>query len=252
MHIRGIVIFVITVCFYVFSFNGQTVKGSSVYAIPEHWPAGFEKCKIQAYDILEGQNLGKLEYKEYISLSARGAADIAYDTQSDILFTSYEGQYFLELTDARTLTSEGTVTVPGMTSGSLAGVVLDQIDPNTTHLYTMNRGTNRLYCYDWDAVDKELTLITPDPNVGDSWHVLLPSDPNLVSYVYGCGLAIDSEAGILYVSQFSGSGYQLNYSQYVHAFDRNNNWEPLRTIDLGDGNEAVDIDGDWQNGLLQY
>jgi len=142
---------------------GKSAEGSSIYAIPDHSPPLLYKCKINVYDILLEQQLGQLEYKEDLSLSERGAIDVTIDPNSDILFTSYEGKYFLELTNARTLTSEGTVSIPGITSGNLAGVVMDQIDPNTTRLYTIDRGTNHLYVYNWDSEEKVVCYPYFDP-----------------------------------------------------------------------------------------
>ena len=223
-------------------------KGQAVYAIPEHWPFS-GNCRVNVYEILNGQQKGQLEYQEDFYLSKPGAGDITIDLSSNILFITFEGSNVIELVNARTMLTEDTVVAYG--ASNLAGLVLDYIDSNTTRFYTISRGTGHLFCYDWDAENKKLTLITPEPNVGDPWHVLLVSDPNLVPEgVKGGGLAMDSEAGILYVSQFSGSAGAFIYSQYVHTFDRNNNWKPLRTINLGDNNEAVAIDGDWQKGCL--
>ncbi len=97
-------------------------------------------------------------------------------------------------------------------------------------------------------------MVPPDPNTGNDYVELQSADPNFVTSVSAGGLAFDTQTETLYVSQFWGSGTSLYYTPYVHAFDRDNNWDPVRLIDLGEHNGqenyAVDIDVDADNGFL--
>jgi len=231
-------------------------EADSVYAIPSHWGAG--EATLNVYDILDDLDEGKLEYRATYDLKYPGACDVQIDTQSNILFLTFENQDDIELVNARTFLSEGTVTAEGATD--LAGLELDYIDPNTTRLYTVDRGTSKLFVYDWDAESKSLTLLPPDPNNPNNpnypsatdYYTLLPQDPGEDPAVAACGLALDPDTGILYVSQYNGS-----YSSIIQAYETNDfetNFFPHeRTIDLdetfeGNNNYAVDIDVDSANG----
>lgn len=223
---------------FILTLNTQT-RADSVYAIPNQ-----HDDSLNVYEISEN---GSLDYRATYDLIYNRPVDVTIDTRSNILFVTFEFQNEIELINARTFLSEGTVDADE--ASNLAGVVLDYIDSNTVRLYIIDRGTNKLFVYDWDAVAGELTLIPPNPSTGNDYNELVPSDLNLVSEVKGTGLAFDPNTSTLYVSQFNGG-----YSRYVHAFDRNNNWEPVRTIDLGQhegkDNYAVDIDVDSENGWL--
>jgi len=120
------------------------VEARSVYAIPQH--AG---SSLNVYDVLEGIQEGQLEYRATYSLKYASAADVVIDTRSDILFVTFENWNKIELINARTFLSEGEVTADD--ASDLAGLELAYIDPNTTLLYTVDRGTNKLFVYDWDA-----------------------------------------------------------------------------------------------------
>jgi len=126
-------------------------------------------------------------------------------------------------------------------------------------LYTVDRGTNKLFVYDWDAEAKELTLLPYSPS--QDWYTLLPYNPQDAD-VFACGLALDEADGILYASQLKriGSG-DFVYSNIVYAYepnidapDPNDRFGCIRKIDLGqygyEDNDAVDIDVCSANGWL--
>ena len=215
----------------------------SVYAIPDHW--GVEEALLNVYHVLESSQEGQLEYRATYDLKYGGAADVAIDTQSDILFITFENQYDIQLVNAKTFLSEGLTIADGATN--LAGLELDYIDPNTTLLYTVDRGTNKLFVYDWDADTKTLTIIPPDPPTGNDYYELLPENPESDPSVKACGLVLDNNTGRLYVSQYDGS--------IIQVYDVANDFEHVETIDLNDyfegiNNYAVDIDIDTENGWL--
>jgi len=231
----------ITLSFCVLIFLTVTTKsleGKSVYAIPQH-----EDSALNSYYILEGDREGQLEYRATHNLTIGPPADVIIDVQSDILFVTFEGDERIELVNAKTFLQEDIVEATG--ASDLAGLALDYSDPCATLLYTVDRGTNKLFVYDWDSDDKTLTLI-PDPCTGANYRSLEPFDTNLVQNVKGSGLVLDSSTGYLYVSQFDIGVI----SQYVHVYDTNDYFATIRTIDLGNGNYAVDIDIDEENGWL--
>ena len=216
----------------------KSLEGKSVYAIPRH-----ETSALNSYYILEGDREGQLEYRATYNLTVGAPADVIIDVQSDILFVTFENRRRIELVNAKTFLQEDIVEATG--ASDLAGLALDYSDPCSTLLYTVDRGTNKLFVYDWDSGDKTLTLI-PDPCTGANYRELEPFDTNLVQEVKGCGLVLDSSTGYLYISQFALG----EISQYVHVYDTNDYFAPIQTIDLGNGNHVVDIDIDEENGWL--
>ena len=237
----------------------RIADGASVYAIPKH----FGK-KLNSYAIWEGTEAGKLEYLSTYELSYSWPVGVTIDTESNILFVTFESLKYIELIDARTFLKVDVLEVEE--ASNLAGVILDYVDPNTTYLYTVDRATNKLFVYDWDAEARELTLQRPDPNDPDNpnypnetdYYTLRPEDPN-DDPVQGIGLAMDPCTSTLYVSQYYVSQYSTDFSSVIYAYDTEDftsEYFPLtRTIDLndkfaGDENYAVDISVDSANGWL--
>lgn len=231
-------------------------QAKTVYAIPNH-----NEGYLNAYTVLEEPE-GHIEFKDEYDINLGNPVDVTVDVESDILFITAEGSNEVELLNARTFQKIKRVEAENATN--LAGIVFSYIDQNTTHVFTIDRGSNKLFAYDWDAVDKTLTPIIPDPNdvnnpnngVEDLYFLLEPGDPNFGSNssVFGCGLAIDGENDLLYVSQF-GAGYSSVIEVYSIADFENNFFPNVRTINLndafeGDDNYAVDIDIDIENQWL--
>ena len=121
-----------------------SIEAASVYAIPKHTGK-----TVNVYDIQEGAQEGQLEYRAMYNLKYDGGADVIIDTRSSILFVTFENRNQIELINARTFLSEGETVAQG--ASDLAGLELDYVDPDTTLLYTVDRGTNKLFVYDWDA-----------------------------------------------------------------------------------------------------
>jgi uncharacterized repeat protein (TIGR01451 family) len=106
---------------------------------------------------------------------------LAIDTDSETLFVTFEFSGILKMVDARTMFVPATgVTAPG--ASNLAGIVVDQ---ELARVYTIDRHTDNLYVYDWDASTTTLTLV----NRYD-----LPGVSNAF------GLALDEVNDILYVT----------------------------------------------------
>jgi len=239
---------------FMFTFEASA-EAASVYAIPKHdWGE-----RLNVYDVLEGPHEGQLEYRATYNLGYDHPTDACIDTRSNILFITFESQDVLELVNARTFLNEGAALAAG--ASDLAGVLIHQVDPNTTLLYTVDRGTNKLFMYDWDADEKELTPLPYSPS--QDWYTLLPQDPASDPCVFACGLALDEADGTIYVSQLErvqqGEIVTFTYSNIVYAYDPNvsapdpnDRFLFTRKIDLGEyegkDNYAVDIDVDSANG----
>lgn len=129
----------------IFLFSIPTsVQGRSVYAIPEH-----DGSNLNVYDVLEGPQEGHLEYRATYELNPiLDPTDVMIDTQSNIIFITSEDSQVIQLINARTFLSEGIATADG--ASDLAGIELDYVDQDTL-LYTVDRGTNKLFMYEWDA-----------------------------------------------------------------------------------------------------
>ena len=197
---------------------------------------------VSAYKI-EGD---QLEFQKTIDLPTNGwgPSDITIDPTSEILFVTNEnstagGGNVIELIQARTFLRAGTITLTHTNAPTnVTGIVVDNNDPNNPKVYLTDRNTKNLYTYDWDSEELTMTLQVPDPN-----------DPNDPDYVpnpielddidYACGLALDEEEGLLYVSDYL---YNTGFSQYVYVYDRDNDWEHVKTIDMGENVVGIALD----------
>ena len=241
----------------VFANTKYSANGSSIYAIPEHWTDWPQTCKINVYDILKGPHSGQLAYQTNITLSYSGANEVDLDEAAHILFVTYEFQNVIELVNARTMNSAGEITAAG--ASNLCGIVVHQINEDIIRIYANDRSTYKLFCYEWDPDNLQLTLIRPDPNDPDNpnfgQHVdyfkLFPADPNHDAPIYSCGLALDNINNILYVSQISpgGPGGTETFTT-IYAYDPNDYFRYLKTIELGPDNDAIGIRVDSQHGNL--
>jgi uncharacterized repeat protein (TIGR01451 family) len=108
---------------------------------------------IEAYAILPHPTY--LTYQQTSVPTRYGGVGLAIDTDSEILFVTFEGSGILDIVDAKTLALLGQVTAPG--ANNLAGIVVDQ---DNQKVYAIDRNTDILYNYDWDASTTTLTLDT--------------------------------------------------------------------------------------------
>ena len=127
-----------------------------------------------------------------------GAVGITIDTASEILFVTYETSDVIQLLDATTMQDEGTATAPGATN--LAGIIVDH---ENNLVYTMDRYTNHLYVYTWDAPTKTLTL---------------QSDHYLSNVVGAFGVTLDETNDLFYVADgFTTEVRYYNTSDWTEA-----------------------------------
>ena len=139
---------------------------------------------INAYDIQPAPIYLVYQTKNYIPDRNGGAVGLTIDTDSGYLFVTFEFSGVIDLIDGTTMARVGQVTAPGATN--LAGIVVDQ---DKQKVYTVDRRTNHLYIYSWDASTKTLTL---EPGPAHDYHEL-PS----CSWAYG--IALDEVNDLLYV-----------------------------------------------------
>lgn len=150
---------------------------------------------------------------------ALGPNGIAIDTDSGVLFITYEGSTVIEIVDAVTMIGLGDTAAPG--ADNLAGIVVDQ---SKNKVYAINRGTSKLFVYTYDPVAKTLSLD------GGTYKTLTGAT--------GWGLALDEGAGILYVS---------NSNNDVRKYSTND-WSYAGSITLS--STAMGIALDLKNGYL--
>jgi len=124
-----------------------TVGAKSVYAIAN---INLSPTPIVAYDILG--NLITYQNTYNVPYDGWGAVGLGIDSDNEILFVTYEQSPTIQLLDARTFADLGNTTAPGAIN--LAGIVLDH---DKELLYTVDRYTDNLYVYSWDASTHTLT-----------------------------------------------------------------------------------------------
>lgn len=151
---------------------------------------------IRAYAIQDAPTY--LTYQMDSNTTHYGGVGLAIDTDSATLFVTFEGYNYVKIVDANTLyVPPGSVPAPG--ANNLAGIVVDQ---ERQKVYAVNRSTNRLYQYSWDAVLKTLTL--------DGLFYL--------SSVYQAhGIALDETSDLLYVADLSNYVKVFNTSDWTAA-----------------------------------
>lgn len=174
---------------------------------------------IQSFDIQADRTLAYQSTVGVASISW-GPVGLTIDTDSAYLFVTYESENYIELVDAETLTSLGTTTAPG--ASNLAGIVVDQ---EKQKIYTVDRHTNDLFVYSWDASTKTLTL--------DNQYNLSGAA------VTAFGIALDEINDILYVSANTTTVYYYSTNDFTTL---------AGTVTLT--RNAIGIAIDVKNGLL--
>ncbi len=147
---------------------------------------------IQAYDIQGSQVVYQATYS--VPYFGWGAVGLAIDTDSKTLFVTYEQSNTIQLLDATTMTDLGTTTAPG--ASNLAGIVVDE---ELQKVYTVDRYTNKLYVYSWDAGTATLTL---------------DAQYNLPGVTSAYGIALDETNDVLYVTNGNTTVYYFNTSDF--------------------------------------
>ena len=173
---------------------------------------------IRAYDIQPAPTY--LVYQNDSVPTRYGGVGLAIDTDSEILFVTFEFSGTLDIVDAKTLGILGNVTAPG--ASNLAGIVVDQ---DKQRVYTVDRNTNHLYVYDWNATTQTLTLN------GTTYKSL-----SGVSQAYG--IALDEVNDLLYVADYTTT------VKYFHT----GNWSSAGSFTVS--HNAIGIAVDVSNGFV--
>ena len=174
-------------------FSGA-VAAKSLYVIANQNPScvgGAGCAPIQTYDI-QGSPTELVYQAEYVLDPAPwGAVGLAIDPENAKLFVTFEGQNEIRLLDAVTFADLGSTFAP--TATNLAGIAMDM---GQSRVYSVDRYTNNLYVYDWDASTNTLTGITGSPFA-------------LTGVTAAYGIALDELQGRIYVAD--GSSSTVNY-----------------------------------------
>ncbi|MDH7507382.1 MAG: hypothetical protein QHH15_06340, partial [Candidatus Thermoplasmatota archaeon] len=179
--------FIATVC-------SGIAGAKSLYVIAD---INLDPTPIQAYDIQGNTLVYQDEY--LVPYYGLGAVGIAIDTESEVLFITYEESNVIQLLDARTFDNLGTTTAPG--ASNLAGIVTDQ---DKGLIYIVDRYTPNLYIYEYNTTTYVLTLQN---------QIILQNCSE--SY----GIALDEIHDLLYVAD-TWENYTLNdYEGMVHIYD---------------------------------
>ncbi len=177
----------------------ETALAKSVYVISGHTNDVFD-----AYNI---NTDGTITYQATYDLTCSGApgglAVDAFPESEAALFVTFEGSNLIEVVDAVAFTSIGCVPAPG--ASNLAGIAVDGM---ANVVYSIDRNTDNLYAYDWDATAKTLTLQAGYPT-------------NLPNCSAAMGLTLDDINGVLYVADFGGQmvrGYDVTNWNEVFSY----------------------------------
>jgi len=143
-----------------------------------------------------------LQWQQTSSPTRYGGSGLAIDTDSAILFVTFEGSGTMDIVDAQTLTKLGQVTAPN--ARNLAGIVVDQ---DNQKVYAVDRNTNHLYVYSWNAVTKTLTNdITTSP------YYL-----SLAGVTGAHGIALDEVNDLLYIGDMTAAVKIFNSGDWSSA-----------------------------------
>ena len=194
-------------------------KAKSVYVINDT-----VESELQAYKI-DGTNLiYQVGYTcRFDPAGLTGAVGLALDESEygAFLFVTFEGENDIELVDAKTMEYLDIVEAPDPYGNlNLSGIVLDK---SRRKLYVIDRQTNHLYVYSWNAEERNLTL-----DYGDPYYV------ELADCYQGYGLALDEENSRLYV------GDNTTTVKYYDANDVN--WGKIDEFTVTDKAIGIAID----------
>ncbi len=198
----------------------STATAKSLYVIADIWASTTDHTlPVHAYDIGVDGTL-TFQAQHDIPDRALGAVGIAIDSDSKYVFITYEGSDAIKLLDPITMTDAGTTIAPDALD--LAGIVYDH---KKRLLYTVDRGQDRLYVYDWNPQTTTLTHVKGSP-------FTLNYDARPF------GIALDEIDELLYVA---------NANNTIHVYSTSD-WKLVRKITLS--RMAISIALDVRNGLL--
>ncbi|NMX21991.1 hypothetical protein C5S30_06085 [ANME-1 cluster archaeon GoMg4] len=167
-----------------------TASAKSLYVISD-----MREVNISAWDLQGSPNYMVWQYTNTVPDYGWGAVGLAIDGNAGILFVTYENSNTIQLLNAYNMADEDTTTAPG--AGDLAGIVYDD---GKGKVYAVDRRTNDLYVYDWNADTKTLTAA--------------PNSPFQLEYSGAYGIALDETNDYLYVTSNSATIYYYNTGDF--------------------------------------
>lgn len=205
----------------------EAVDAKSLYVISDT-----DASSLEAYD-MQGSSL---VYQSTYYLSDWGAVGLTIEESSyeKFLFITYETSNEIEILNAKTMEYVDTVEATG--AYNLAGIVTDE---GKGKVYVIDRSTNNLYIYSWNAHNRTLTLDLPAP-----YYIELEDCSE------GYGLAIDEVNDRLYV------GDNTKTVKYYNT----NSWDKIGEFTVTDKVIGIAIDatnqciytGDYWYGSSYY
>lgn len=207
---------------------GEQAFAKSLYVIADI--NAYSNIPIQAYDI-QGTNL-VYQHTGYIPDRDGGAVGLTIDTDSEFLFVTFEFSGTLDMVDATTMTRVGQVVAPG--ASNLAGIVVDQ---GKSKVYAVDRNTNHLYVYDWDASVPSLTL------EGGAYKTL--------TNARGWGIALDESTGLLYVANANDTIRYYDTATWTEQGSFTVSTQPIG-LAIDTTNKFVYSGGWYRQGLSKY
>ena len=198
----------------------NTARGKSLYVIADIWDRNPDRTMpVQAYDI--GVD-GTLTFQAQHDVPNRmlGGVGMAIDADSRYVFMTYEGSDVIQLLDPVTMTDAGTTIAPDALD--LAGIVYDH---KKRLLYTVDRGQDGLYVYNWNPQTTTLSHVEGSPFT-------------LSHYPRPYGIALDEIDDLLYVA---------NANNTIHVYSTSD-WRLVKKIMLS--RVAISIALDAKNGFM--
>lgn len=154
---------------------------------------------VSVYDIQQAPTYLVYRKTQNVPIHGSGAVGLAIDSESKTLFITYESSNIIQLINITTFADLGTAIIPG--ASNLAGIVYDH---DKRLIYTVDRRTDNLYVYRWDAVTHVLTL---------------ESHVNLANTSRAYGIALDETNNILYVADEINDIPYITDREYIGCSD---------------------------------
>jgi len=197
----------------------KTATAKSLYVIAEIKGSSADSTlPVKAYDIGVDGTL-TFQAQHDIPHSMLGAVGMAIDSDYGYIFITYEASGEIQLIEATRMTDAGKTVAPD--AMNLAGIVYDH---EKSLLYCVDRGTNRLYVYNWWPETATLTHVE--------------GSPFALRNASAFGIALDEIDDLLFVA---------NASNTINVYSTST-WRLVNTISVS--RIAVSIAVDVRNGLL--
>lgn len=214
---------------------------------------------VNAYDI-GADGLLTFQTTYNVPYASGGGVGIAMDDDNKYIFVVYEFSNVIQIVNATTMTGAGTTTMPNASNS--AGIVYDH---KNKKLYAVERYSNKVFSFDWDAPSKTLTLegtfyfasgtqafglalneITGYLYVGGNSTTVRYYDVNdsfaeMGSFTVphnAIGIAVDANQGYVY----TGAG--LTGDNYLYQYDLNNTMDEVKVGNGYDGVMGISVDCD--------